>query len=213
MEGCIDLLDLTGNVTRTINTGSYIPQQVVFAPDHTIWTVGYNAENDGAQDFNALHHYARTGEELGHALSWLQLAGDLKHPVIESIRGGRLLYIANDRIGWNAALHPGPRTWIEVSFSGVLLGKYDLKTTDGLSLFPLAMTASGNVYAMIFKFHSARFAVLDRSKGVWRKVVGDPSGVLIGSEGDDLVFSKLDGAWTTLRFAPSDSLRVEEPQQ
>lgn len=36
MEGRIDLLDLTGNVTRTMNTGSYIPQQVVFAPDHTI---------------------------------------------------------------------------------------------------------------------------------------------------------------------------------
>lgn len=150
---------------------------------------------------------------MGQALSWSQIAGDLKHPVIESIRGGQLLYVANDRIGWNAALHPGPRTWIEVSFLGVLLGKYDLKTTDGLSLMPVAMTASGNAYAMIFKSHSAPFAVLDRSKGVWLKVVGDPSGLLIGSEGDNLVFSTLDGAWTTLKFAPSGSLRVEEPQQ
>jgi len=213
MEGRIDLLDLTGIVTRTISTGSYIPQQVVFAPDHTIWTVGYNAQNDGAQDFNVLHHYARTGEELGQALSWSQIGGNLKHPVIESIRGGQLLYIANDRIGWNAALHPGSRTWIEISFSGVLLGKYALKTADGLALWPVAMTASGNAYAQIFKSRSARFAVLDRSKGVWQKVVGDPSGVLIGSEGDNLVFFNLEGARTTLKFAPSGSLRVEQPQQ
>jgi hypothetical protein len=213
MEGRIDLLDLTGNVTRTINTGSYIAQQLIFAPDHTIWTASYNAQYDGAQDFNVLHHYARTGEELGQALSWSQIGGDLKHPVIEIILGSRLLYIANDRIGWNAALRPGPRTWIEVSFSGVLLGKYDLKTTDGLSLMPVAMTASSNVYATIFKFHSARFAVLNRSKGLWQNVVGDPAGVLIGSEGDNLVFFNPDGARANLKFAPSGSLRVEQPQQ
>ncbi len=212
IEGRIELLDLTGHLTRTIDTGSYIPQQVVFAPDHTIWTDGYNAGNDGTQDFNVLHHYARNGTELGQALSWSQIAGDLKHPVIESILGSQLLYIANDRIGWNATLHPGARTWIEVNFSAVLLGKYELKTTDGLSLMAVAMTASGNVYAKIFKSHSARFAVLDRSKGIWRKVAGDPGGVLIGSEGDNLVFSTLDRAWTTLTFAPSGSLRVEERQ-
>lgn len=212
-EGRIDLLDLTGNVTSTINTGSYIARQVVFAPDHTIWTAGYKTGNDGTQDFNVLHHYARTGEELGQVLPWSQIGGDFNHPVIEIIRGGQLLYIANDRIGWNAALHAGPRTWIEVSFSGVLLGKYDLKTSDGLSLFPLAMTAVGNVYAMIFKFHSARFAVLDRSKGLWQEVVGDPNGVLIGSEGDNLVFSKRDGRWTTLTFEPPGSLRLEKPHQ
>jgi hypothetical protein len=215
MEVRIYLLDLSGKVTSTISTGSYIPQQIVFAPDHTIWTAGFIAGNDGTHDFNVLHHYARTGEELGQALSWSAIGGDLKRPVIEGIRGGQLLYIANDRIGWNATLHYGSRTWIEVSFSGVLLGKYDLKTPDGLSLMTVAMTASGNAYAgIISKIHSAvRFAVLDRSKGVWQKVVGDPGGVLIGSEGDSLVFSNLDGARTTLKFAPSASLRVEEPQQ
>ena len=212
VEGRIDLLNLTGNVTGIINTGSYIPQQLVFAPDHTIWTASYNARNDGAQDFNVLHHYSRTGEELGQALPWSQTGGDFKPPVIESPRGMQLLYVANDRIGWNEALHRGSRTWIEVSFSGGLLGKYELKTTDGLSLMPLAMTAAGNVYAMIYKSHSARFAVLDRSKGIWQKVVGDPGHVLIGSEGDNLVFFNSDGVSTTLTFAPSASLRVE-PQQ
>ena len=54
MEGRIDLLDLTSDVTRTIHTGSYTPQQVAFAPDNTIWTAGYNAGNDEGRDFGTI---------------------------------------------------------------------------------------------------------------------------------------------------------------
>jgi hypothetical protein len=211
-QGFIDLFDSTGHLTNRIHTGSDIPQQVAFAPDHTIWTAGFKAGNAPAQDFNVLHHYARSGEELGRALLYSQTGGDLKHPVIESLRGGQFLYVDNDRIGWDAALHAGARTWTEVSFQGVILGKYDLKTADGLALTTLAMTSSGNVYAKIFKPQSARFAVLDRSNGVWRKVVGDPQGRLLGSEGDDLVFANLNGSWTNLAFTPAGSLRLERTE-
>src|SRR5690348_14477495 len=38
-EGRIDLFDASGKRIRTINTGSYIPESVAFAPDHTLWTV------------------------------------------------------------------------------------------------------------------------------------------------------------------------------
>lgn len=124
------------------------------------------------------------------------------------MRGGQLLYPANDRIGWNAALHPGHRTWIEVSFSGALLAKYDLKTSDGTALWAVAMTASGNVYARIVsKNPNLRGLVtLDRSQGVWRRVTGYPSGALIGSDGDNLVFSNWDENSTTLQFVPSGAI-------
>lgn len=212
-EGRIDLLDLTGNITSTINTGCYIPLQIVFAPNHTIWTASFKPANKDSHDFDVLHHYARSGQELGTALPWSRTGAALEHPVVGTLLGGQLLFIANDRIGWNATLHTGPRTWVEVSLSGDLLGQYTLKTTDGLALFPVTMTADGNVYARITgKVPSARFAVLDRSKGVWQKVIGDPPGALIGSEGNNLVFSNLGGASTTLTFTPSSSLRIEERQ-
>jgi hypothetical protein len=212
-EGHIDVLDQAGIVIGTINTGSYIPRQVAFAPDHTVWAACYNAGSLPGQDFNVLHHYARTGEELGQALSYAQIGGDLKHPVIESPRGLQLLHIANDRVGWNEALHTGSRTWVELSFSGDFLGKYELKTPDGLSVMSVAMTASGNVYAMILKpIGEARFAVLNREKGVWEKVSGDPGGVVIGSEGDNLAFLQTDGAKAALKFAPSGSLRAEHSE-
>ncbi len=81
-EGRIDLFDQTGTLTNRINTGSYIPQQLVFAPDHTIWTASYDARRERDQDFNVLHHYARTGEELGQALRWSHVCRDLSHPVV-----------------------------------------------------------------------------------------------------------------------------------
>jgi hypothetical protein len=63
---------------------------------------------------------------------------------------------------------------------------------------------------MIFKSRDAsRVAVLNREKGVWEKVVGDPTGLLIGSEGDNLVFMQLAGTKATLKFTPSASLRAE----
>lgn len=215
-EGRIDLLDPSGKVTRTINTGSYIPEHVAFAPDHTIWTVGYHAGNDGSgEDFNVLYHYARTGQELRQALLWSQIAGDLNsYTALQSILGGRWLYVANDRIGFYSLSHYGHSTWIEVSFSGVLLGKYDLGNYGEVSYVPVALTAGGSVYAAIYKdnrFHG--WAALDRSNNAWRKIAGYPKGKIIGSDGETLVFSKSEEVWTFLQFAPPGSLRFEEPQQ
>lgn len=41
-EGRIDLLDRGGRPIHTIVTGAYTPEHLTFAPDHTIWTVGYD---------------------------------------------------------------------------------------------------------------------------------------------------------------------------
>ena len=214
-EGRLDLLDLTGKLTRTINTGSYIPRHVVFAPDHTIWTVGFHGADDGSLDFNVLHHYARTGEELGQALLWSQIASEHNsYTALQSIHGARHLYTANDRIGFLSQSHYGHSTWIEVSFSGVLLGKYDLGTDQELSYWPVAMTAAGTVYAAIYTDNGlAGHAALDRSNEAWRKIAGSPEGKIIGSDGKNVVFSQRDGATTVLQFVPSASLRFDGPQE
>lgn len=215
-EGRVDLFDPSGKLKLTIKTGSYVPQHLVFAPDHTIWTVGYNAGNDGSsEDFNVLHHYARTGQELGQALLWSQISGDHNsYTALQPIVGARQLYAANDRIGFESRSHYGHSTWIEVSFSGVLLGKYDLGRCQELCYVPVAMTAGGSVYAVISK--DDRFdgwAALDRSKEAWHKVAGYPDGKIIGSDGENLVFSQRDGGSTVLQFVPSGSLRFEKLRQ
>ncbi len=212
-EGRIDLFDASGKRIRTINTGSYIPQRVVFAPDHTLWTVSYEAGNDGSKkDFNVLHHYARTGEELGQMLPWSQIAGDHNsYTALQPIVGSRWMYAADDRIGFEALSNYGNDTWIEVSYSGVLLGKYDLGQAPCYE--PLAMTATGAVYAAIYK--DSQFdgwAALDRSHKAWHKVTGYPNGRIIGSDGENLVFSMREGASTILQFVPRGTLVRIEPR-
>ncbi len=216
-EGRIDLLDTSGKRIRTINSGSYIPEHVVFAPDHSIWTVGYNAGNDGSkEDFYVLRHYARTGQELGQALLWSQIAGGRNsYTALQPIVGARRLYAGNDRIGFQSLSDYGYDNWIEVSYSGVLLGKYSLGNYEECPCYePVAMTANSTVYAAIYKDnHFAGWAALDRSKEAWRKIAGYPKGTIIGSDGENLVFSKRDGASTVLQFVPSASLRLETLQQ
>jgi hypothetical protein len=150
-KGRLDLLDSIGNVKASVDTGAYIPQHVVFAPDHTLWTVGSIAGNDGRKgDFNVLRHYSRNGEELGQALKWSQIAGNQNsYTALQLFHGGRQLYAAQDRIAFLS--RSDSDTWIEVSFSGELLGIYDLGNAADGSYVPAAMTADGDVYAMAYK--------------------------------------------------------------
>src|SRR3569833_2254502 len=86
-EGRIDLLVLTGRISSTLNTVSYFPLQVVFAADHTIWTASFAAANKGYQDFYVLHHYDRSGQELGKALSRSRTGADPAYPVVGRMFG------------------------------------------------------------------------------------------------------------------------------
>jgi|GEM_PF-2450395 len=215
-EGRIELLDRAGKPVQTIKTGSYLPQHVVFAPDHTLWTIGYEEDYDSrAEDFNVLRHYARNGEEIGQGLPWLQIAVDFNaYSSFQACLGCNQLYATNDRIGFWLHLYEGRGTWIEISTAGTLLGKYDLGKYHELYYQPRAMTAGGSVYARIFK--EDRFngwAVLDRSKNRWRRVSGYPKGVIIGSDRENIIFSQHDGAWTVLHSVSPESLRVEPLKQ
>jgi hypothetical protein len=213
--GRIDIFDPNGKLTRTIKTGSYVPQHVAFAPDHTIWAAGYQAENDGREDFNVLHHYARTGEELGQLLQWSQIAGDENsYTAVQPLLGGKRLYTGKDRIGLQVNSDFGHDTWIEVSYSGALLRKYNLGTPGELCYGLAGMAADGTVYAAISVGDTFRgWAVLDHSNRAWYKIAGSSAGQIIGSNGENLVFSHKDGAWTVLQFVPHSTLRLEKPQQ
>ncbi len=212
-EGQIELLDRAGEPVQTIRTGAYFSQHMVFAPDHTLWTVGYDVQSESrGEDFAVVRHYRRNGEEISRSLPWSQIAGDYNvYTSLQLCLGGKRIYAANDRIGFWAVLHKGHGSWIEISPAGSLLGKYDLGRFRVIEYWPVTMTASGSVYAKIFK--DSRFsgwAVLDRSKGgQWRDVKGYPKGAIIGSNGEDLVFSEHDGPWTVLHTVSSGLLQIE----
>ncbi len=208
----IELLDQAGKPMQIIRTGSYLSQHMAFAPDHTLWTVGYESNYESrADDFNVFHHYARNGEEIDQGLPWRQIAGDYNaYTSLQLCLGGKRIFAANNRIGFMAFLQRGRGTWIELSPGGTLLGKYDLGAYRELTFQPVAMTTGGSVYARIIKEDRfSGWAVLDRSTGQWRKVKGYPKGTIIGSDGDNVIFSQHDGGWTVLHSISSASLKVE----
>ena len=197
-QGRIDLLDATGKATRTIDTGSYYPTHLTFAPDHSIWAVGYVYPYEPSADFNVVRHYARTGEKLGEAVPWSQIAADHNsYTALQPFDGARCLFSASDRIGFVTLASMGGDKWIEVTFSGELLGQYDLGSVGRKTFWPVAVTTDGGVYGRIYEDGSfAGYGLLDKSKAAWSKVTGYPNGKLIGADGDNLMFSRNNGAGT-----------------
>ena len=60
---------LPGKLVGTIRSGSYVPQHMAFALDHTIWTIGFEMGYESrAEHCNVIHHYTRSGKEMGQAL-------------------------------------------------------------------------------------------------------------------------------------------------
>ena len=195
--GRIDLFDPTGKLSRTVDTGSFVPQHVAFFRDHTIWAAGYIAGNDGSDDFNVLHHYSRTGQERGQGVLWSQIAGNRNsYSALQPLIGGRRLYVSNGRIGFESYSDDGRSSWIEADSSGTFTGKYELGAwAVEPSYLPLAMTANGSVYAARYKEGAFDgWAVLDRSGKTWRKVAGYPRGRIIGTDGDRIVSATGEGA-------------------
>jgi hypothetical protein len=67
LTGDIRLFSPDGSQSSRIATGPYLPSQVCFAPDHSIWALGNQdpllARN--RTDYSLLRHYSRTGDLLG----------------------------------------------------------------------------------------------------------------------------------------------------
>jgi hypothetical protein len=213
-EGRIDVLDMSGQVLRTINTGSYQTTSLIYAPDHTLWTVGFvGCTLD--DEFNVVRHYASTGEKLGEAVPWSQIQGSFNScTALQPLIGYRVLFSANDRFGFIGNNGKTLAKWIEVGFDGKLLGQYDLSPYHGRYFNPRAMTSSGDVYAQIGEngdYHKG-YAVLDRSSCTWRKVSGCPEGRLIGADGDNLVFAQSGDGATSLEKVAATALVVEDSE-
>ena len=188
--GGIAVFDRSGKQMRFFDTGTYLPTQVCFAPDHSIWTLGWQGPKasgpDQDNDYFILRNYSQEGQKFGAFLP--RSSFEPEPDPIGPITGGWQLRIINDRIGalfyGSSILAPGqksrPAQWVEVDLKGKVLGRWEV----GTEWFPWAFAQSGNLYTQ------TRDAVLmfDRSTKAWRRVAGTPAGLLLGADGDNLVF-------------------------
>jgi hypothetical protein len=197
--GGIALFNRAGKQTGFFETDPYLPTQVCFAPDHSIWTLGWRGRGASREtdDYFILRNYSQDGQEIGAFLP--RSSFDPEPDPVGPMVGAWQLRITSDRIG--AVLYestilkplaqPRPMMqWIEVDLKGNVLGRWEL----GTGLSPRAFTRSGAVYAQ----GGGAVSVFDRSTKAWRRVADAPSGHLLGADGDSLVFQ--DKGTSTLRW-------------
>jgi hypothetical protein len=182
------LFDRTGAQMRYVDTGLYLPTQVCFAPDHSIWTIGWQGHEalGKNEDYFVLRNYSQDGGQLGAFLPRSSFE-DEPDPVGPMI-GAWQLRTSNSRVGaiffassivglWQKSR--SAVNWVETDLKGKETGRWNFA---GRSL--LAFTQSGAIYG---QEHDV--AVFDRATSSWRPVAGMPDGHLLGADGDSLVFS------------------------
>jgi hypothetical protein len=193
-KGGISLWNTEGTKIRDIDTGEYVPSFVAFAPDHSVWTTGTRtrARPENKTDYLVLRHFSREGALRGAYLPRSSFASD-REPA-ESITALPGIHIANGRVGMYL---PGggnrQRVWVETDLNGKELGRW-LMNSGG---HPAAMTHSGAVYAR----GVSGLLILDRAAGQWSPVSLPSDGILIGAEGESLVFADRTGScvrWVAL---------------
>jgi hypothetical protein len=184
--GGVAVFDRSGKQVRFFDTGRYHATQIAFGPDHSIWTLGCPSAQHWDDDFFILRNYSQDGEELGHFLprSSFDAAPDPIGPEI----GTWQLRVIRDRVG--AIIYESPVyrqnqknravVWVETDLRGQELGRWEV----GANPAPQAFTESGNLYIREGKSVS----VFDRAAKAWRKVALSADGILLGADGDNLVF-------------------------
>ena len=196
--GGIALFDHSGKQIQFFDTYKYLPTQLAFADDHTIWTLGWQGFPASHDDYLILRHYSEDGQELGAFLH--RSTFDAEHDPVGPNTGLWQLRVAGNRIGAlfyeSSILSQGQQllsmVWVEFDLNGKELGRWDV----GHQWVPDAFTTNGALY----RLDDTGVSRLDRLNGTWRHA-GGASGRLIGADGNDLVF--LVRGTNTLRWVPA----------
>jgi len=188
-SGGIAYFDSSGKQTRFVDTGKYAPAHVCFDRNHSLWTFGWQRHSSGDREepsnYMMFRKYSADGSEAGRYGPRSFLPG-------RSAPGGASfglwrLRVADDRVG---ALSED-RVWIELGLDGHLIGKWPL----GRDLQRgLAFTSNARLCRQTPGKTMPGIECFDRGTGAWKNGGDAPvSGLLLGAQGDELVFSQNEG--------------------
>jgi hypothetical protein len=184
--GAVAIFDPTGIQSAFIETGTdWLPTQVCFGPDHSIWAIGWRGHARPATnvvDYFVLRHYSRDGRLLDAFLPRSSFDQDPVAPVV----GGWQLRSANGRIGglFYASSRNGTARrmgeWIEVDLLGKVVRQVEIPGKSAV-----AFSDDGSLYA---RGYDGDYSVLNPAGNSWQLFLGEISGNLLGADGGSLVF-------------------------
>lgn len=167
--GGISFFDRNGQPTEFIDTGRYMPGNLSFGEDHSLWVFGWQRDalqpkRTDSQDYMTVRHYSSDHKEEGRYLPRSLFPEGLE-PGTGSWQTLRIA-VAHDRVGllaWSG-MNSGLREWVELAF-----------------------TADGHLYRWTAR--QPNLQVLDQTTADWRDAGPAPGPRLWGADGNSLVFS------------------------
>jgi hypothetical protein len=131
--GGIALFDPKGKQSRFFDTGEYLPTQVAFGPDHSVWAIGYLGETAGAntRDYPILRKYAQDGQELGAFLPrstfpYSEYAG-YPQPLVMPFLNTWELRVVNDSVD---VILSREKLWVETDLNRNEKQRWQIGPTD-----------------------------------------------------------------------------------
>jgi hypothetical protein len=179
------LLDRTGRQTVFFNTGRYFPESVAIAPDHSIWTLGWQMAADHApypdrQDYMIVRQYSADGKKTKECLPRSSFPAGL-----EPALGGPSVHIqvTHDRVGILASSGKtgGNAEWIELDLDGNLLNR---SRADSVMPNIAAFAEDDHVY---LGGYTKDVYTVDAASHAWRPIP-EHEGTFMGVEGNSLVY-------------------------
>ena len=192
----IVLLDRAGKLIRFIDTGRYVPSDLCFDQEHTIWSIGWQRDAvrnsyPDEKDYGIVRRFSLNGAAIGEFIQrslWPE-----KGEPGSTGRGLWNMKAAKDQVGALIFHGYSGRTpeWIEWNLKGELLTRAPLK---GDLHGGMAYTEGGRLYAQLVDNDQRKLAVLDAKSREWVPMAGATAGrLLLGAQGDDLVYQATGG--------------------
>jgi len=193
-------IDQSGQITQVLRSTPFAATKLVFGSDGTLWAVGreYLSDLKTPQTFDVLRRYTADGRVLQKMLPNTTFAKK-RNPAV----GKPYVVVSEDRVGVYSAVSGD---YIEVSFAGKILGKWQVVDEAVGRVGGVALTKSNQVYVSVILRGAGEptsLRLLDRGLDEWQTVTLDPalrsrSGtVILGTDGDDLVlrFDRQQSVW------------------
>jgi hypothetical protein len=190
--GGIAFYNKDGKPDGFVATGSYIPGNLCFADDHSLWTFG---RQYGRADYMMVHHFTAdrkdAGQFLARSLFPKGMGPGWAHWQTRNI------VVAQDRVGLFAfsGTYGSLNEWVELDLSGKLMRRLRL---DQEEFTPMAFTADGHLYRK--PDYKAPLQVLSQTTSEWQDAGMADFGVLLGADGNSLVFSPWGENQITMRW-------------
>lgn len=205
LAGGIAFYNRYGQPDGFVGTGSYVPESLAFALDHSLWTFG---TQQGRGDYMMVHHFSGDREDAGQFLARSSFPKGLE-PGMGHWQT-RNIVVAQDRVGLFAfsGSFGSLNEWVELDFSGSLIRRVRL---DQGEFTTMAFTTDGHLYRK--RDYKSNLQVLSASSSEWQEAGMATLGSLLGADGNSLVFASGEKGPITMQwFNQPSNLQAAQAQ-